>query len=307
MIETLLAGLGEPCPADWGFNVSVGIALIADHRKTLITVTDAQVNFGTFSADYAALKNKPIHKNWTVLIAGNDVEHADPILNRASDILRQSPPENPIDVANAVDEAFSERIHNEINNSILRKRGFDVDSFREKRKQKCTPSVYLSLCSRIDQVKISLKFLVCGFDGGGEAHIFLVDGEHAPKNYDRLGMWAIGSGAHSALSFLAFHADQGAFGDLTTNEGAYLALGAKFMAETSSDVGKKAAFIMIFENGTFSNRRSVPYPLITKMKEEIWIPEGMPRLPENIEERMSKYILTRDEYRMTETGGAAAK
>jgi hypothetical protein len=282
--------LEEPKSSRLGWNMSIGIALLCNAEQTLVMVTDSKVDFGSYSADFATNKNVPIHKEWSVLFAGNDVEHARPIIDMASSFLRANPPQDAIDVANAVDEAFAERLSIEITNKVLRKRGFTAESFVEKGKQKCTPSVYLSLCSRIDQIKISLKFLVCGFDHKGRGHIFLVDGESAPKSYDPVDMWAIGSGAFSAMSFLAFHADQGNFGKLSLERAVYLTVGAKFMAETAEGVGSKAAFVIIREHGV-EGFRSVKYSDIERIRQEIWKPEGMPKLPENLEGRIGPLIV----------------
>jgi hypothetical protein len=196
------------------------------------------------------------------------------------------------EVANAVDQAYGERLQQEINNKVLRKRGFTVESFLEKGKQKCTPSAYLSLCNRIDQVRFSLRFLICGFDAKKEGHIFSVDGDGTPKCYDDIGMWAIGTGASAALSSLAFHKNNLDFGLSSTEEEiVYFALAAKFMAESAGSVGK-ATFISVHRPG--SELRYISYT-DRLLVEKIWKVEGRPRCPDKLADRVKGIVKTREE------------
>jgi 20S proteasome alpha/beta subunit len=292
----LFKGLAAPRPADWGLRVSVCIALMCNDSKAIVTVSDAKVTFGGYSADRVAVKNVPMHKNCAVMFAGDDVEHAAPILERTweltlASIKKQSKDErpSPAEIADMVDQAYSERLQREIAAKVLRKRGFDVDSFRDKGKLKCTPSAYLSLCSRIDQVNISLEFLVCGFDKEGKAHIIRVDGKSAPKSYDPIGMWAIGSGAYSAMSWLAFHADRRHVSRYESLEtAAYFALTAKFMSEASGDVGKET-FTIILEPD--KQTKYVSYAGANSIR-AFWEDQGMPPLPAGIKEEVGQVIST---------------
>jgi len=109
MLSALLSKLPASMVADWRFGrMSVCIAVLCNDKKTLICVSDNKVNFGTFSADTIAMKDIPIYKKCTALVAGNDMEHATPILQRAVQIIyADSTPKSPEDVANSVDQAFA--------------------------------------------------------------------------------------------------------------------------------------------------------------------------------------------------------
>lgn len=281
----------EPTPADWGFKVSVCIAVLCNEKRSIVTVSDEKITFGNFSADHAVMKVSWLNERWAALYAGNDVEHAGPIVNRSWQLLRgqEDLPDDGEAIANAVDQAYGERLSREVANRVLRKRGFDVDGFRDHGKAKCTPSVYLSLCSRIDQVSLSLKFLVCGFTKDNDGHIYCVDGESAPKCYDHVGMWAVGSGAYAAMSSLAFRADRQHLNTSTSvEEAVYFALEAKFMAESSGDVGKEGVFVMILDSDS-NQIRSMMDTDSDKIK-EIWKKEAVPRVPGKLAERIAPLI-----------------
>jgi len=299
--------------ADWGFKVSVCIAVLCNSYKTIVSVSDYKVGFGDFSADNLAQKRHQIWAGSQVLFAGNDVEHAMPILERANHILetqtedlllklkRERESKGPegildghhelpsyIDVVDAIDKAYGERLQSEITKKVLRKRGFDVNTFRETGKQKCTPSAYLALLSRIDQIKISLKFIVLGFTENGEGHIYSVDGESSPKCYDSIGMWAIGSGAHAALSSLAFHVNRVSLNVYSSIEKAtYFAMAAKFMAESSSEVGTGATDVYINQKEGKVLHVSTSSIAIIR---DLWERQGAPRVPENLDKVMKDHI-----------------
>ncbi|HEV7220215.1 MAG TPA: hypothetical protein VGN39_15185, partial [Terriglobales bacterium] len=76
-------------PADWGFKVSVCLALACNGGDSIVTVCDKKVDFGDYSADRTAVKNISFGKSALVLFAGNEVEHADPIIETAYDISRK--------------------------------------------------------------------------------------------------------------------------------------------------------------------------------------------------------------------------
>lgn len=261
-------------------------------------VSDRKVSFGsTFSADNLTVKDVPFSLDTWALVAGNDVEYSGPILKRAGDILFEQHSNNlkpgVSDAADAVDQALAEKLHTEISRRVLRKRGFDVNTFRDHGKQKCTPSAYLSLCARIDQIKLSLRFLVCGFDDEGEGHIYSVDGETASKCYDSIGMWAIGSGSPSALSCLAFHIDRSEMSKfMSPEEVTYFAITAKFMAEASGDVGKKSTFVTVEKKG--EKTRYVRQDGVDAIR-SIWEEEGCPRAPKDLSTQMAPLTYASDD------------
>jgi len=276
MLSHLLPKQPAPRTADWRFaRMSVCIAVLCEERRRLVTVTDTKVNFGVFSADTVAMKDVPIYRRCTALIAGNDTEHANSILDRATQLLySDGKPKSPSEVADIVDQALAERVNREIETKILRKRGFTVETFLEKGKQKCTPSAYLSLCNRIDQISLSLRFLICGFDAKGLGHIYSVDGKTAPANYDSIGFWAIGSGAQAALSSLV-----SAY--MSKEEGVYFALTAKFMAESSDEVGKKGALVTTFDASAEHKLEYVDLEGQDKIR-SLWGEYGAPRVPKGV-------------------------
>ncbi|HEV2491345.1 MAG TPA: hypothetical protein VGT03_16190 [Candidatus Acidoferrales bacterium] len=293
MIMTPFSKTPAPRAADWGFSVTIGIGIIAEMGRSIITVTDRKVDFGSYGADRAVDKVHLLvahhvgeHDDfcalWFALLAGDDVEYVEPIVIRAKELLNHSSDHPASEIVDALDSAFAESIRKQIENKVLRKRGFTSKSFAETGKQKCPSSAYLTLCERIDRVKLNIKFLLGGYDVSNNAHLFEIDGENAPKCYDSLGMWAIGSGAYTALSCLSYYVNKfGALNRKSTEEALFFALGAKFMAESSGTVGRDT----LAEIVTFDNVRTVGNKTVDSVR-EIWDSEASLRVPSDIENRI---------------------
>ncbi len=279
----------------WGWRVSICLAAFFGNGEGIVVASDEKVSFGNYSAENAAIKTQPLLKNWEVLYAGDDVEHVPVIIRRARHLLKDfKKPPNIGEIVGALDTAYKERIHHEIEARVLRKHGFTVDTFRDRGKQKCTATVYNNLCERISRVEVSLKFLLCGFDTIGQGHIFEVNGQSAPRCYDHIGMWAIGSGAHAALSSLAFQKDSGNYRESSMEQVIYHVCEAKFMAESSGDVGRDSTILLVLMKD--KSTKWIPPSIINSKIKAAWKKEGAPRIPENICGDIGKVVLSFDEW-----------
>jgi hypothetical protein len=288
----LLSKLPAPGTADWGFDVSVGIVVM--QQKEIVCISDMKATFADFSADHAAVKAIRVYRNWFVVYAGNDVEYAPVILSDMRSLLgKDDPPfKSAKQVRTALHDAYWVTIHRQIENRVLRKLKFSTDSFRDTGSKKCTATVYNNLCAKIDRVELSLQFLLYGFSENGHPHIFLVDGSNEPKCYDEIGVWAIGSGAHAALSSLAFHINRKELDkfDQQTERAVYFACEAKFMAESSGHVGKDAAVLTIHRaKDTPTEVRFLLEKEIAAIK-DIWNAEGAPRIPPNVQGQLAPLV-----------------
>jgi ATP-dependent protease HslVU (ClpYQ) peptidase subunit len=277
--------------ADWGYNVTICIAALCENSEKIILASDAKVSFGDFSADGAVLKMGALFARWLTLFAGEDVEHIPFILTRAHDLLfaarrKKGAIPTPAQVANALQRAYEERLEAQIEARVLRRYGYTVKTFRDEGKKKCTASVYNGLCSKIANVKISLRFLLAGFDANNKGHIIGGGGEEAPTDYTALGFWAIGTGAEAALSSLIYHRERQHISSSAPVEPClYVVCASKFMSESARDVGKFTAV------STVSMADGFHTPHVNPIR-KIWENEGAPRLPKNLDARIKPLIVT---------------
>jgi len=282
--------------ADWGFNVTVCIAAICNDHKTIVLASDSKVSFADFSSDMAVLKFETLFTHWLTLFAGEDTEHIPFILERAHELLlatlkRKSASPTPTQVANALQRAYDERLDAEITAKVLRRYNFTGKSFRDEGKRKCTASVYNSICTKIALVKLSLKFLIVGFDSKKEPRIMVGGGEETPMDYTRLGFWAIGSGADAALSSLMYHRQRQQISTMISVEQCvYVVAASKYMAESARDVGEHTSMMTLDMSPALNTIMDNPI-------RKIWKEEGAPRLPQNLESRIRPLIVTPEQAR----------
>jgi 20S proteasome alpha/beta subunit len=266
--------------------MTVAIAVLCDDHESIVFACDRKATFADFSADHAAFKIVRLYRRHWVLSAGDDVEYAEDILREAGDALdAKEKLQTPKQVADALNDAYWNALHAQIESRVLRKHKFTVDSFRDSGSKKCTATVYNNLCAKIERVELSLRFMLIGFSASGRGHIYVVDGSESPKCYTSIGVWAIGSGEHAALSSLAFHIERSELSKYrtSTEDAVYFACEAKFMAESSGHVGKDDATV-----GIVSSRDKDPSEIallpsqdLARVK-ELWKTQGAPRVPPNI-------------------------
>lgn len=287
-----ISARSAPKPSDYGLNVTVCIAAMCESGRKIVAASDQMVTFGDFSADGVALKSDPIHRDWHVLFAGDDIGHVRPILSQVKYVLHTAYKNRQTRVDGEVrfvlEMAYQDRLNAEIEARVLKRNGFTAKTFARNGVKLLTAERYHHLCARIDKVDLGCVFLVAGFDPQGDGHIFSLDGGRLAKSRDEVGFWAIGSGAHPAVSSLAFHAhyhDFNQHSDLATC--VYHVLEAKFMAQSNGFVGEKT-FLAVFEFKQW-NKYLLPFD-IEKIRKR-WKQSGAPRVPRGAKEYISEALM----------------
>jgi len=309
MIGSPLSKLPVPRVADRGFgNVTICIAALASSGEKIVVATDRKVAFGVFSADSAVQKTEPIIERNMVLIAGNDVARSGTIFNKARTRLRESWSRD----ANVIAETLFEECNAErdriIEASVLRKRGFTWEMFRKQGNSLCTEAVYYEIESEIADVRLSLDFLIAGFDETETPHLRYTNWCTPPENYDSLGFYAIGTGANSAIGSLAHAVEYLHFNKrMAVEDVVYHVLAAKFMSESAQDVGRDT-FLAVAGKGipdakTESERKNIFFLSLfgaIDFIRERWEKEGAPRVPKGITAAIKDLLVSADEIKTSE-------
>lgn len=252
----------------------------------IVAVSDHMLSTREFSGDDLALKNQPIHRNWYALWA-NDVSYIPLILDRAHRALIQNSNPTQHDVAEAMYEAHNTILIREINNQLLARYGYDLHSFREQGKNQLTTTAYNSIHKTIRDLTLGVDFLVCGFDEHKDAHIFTLENNCAVKSCDAAGFWAIGSGAHSALGSMFFHATKNAFNqNAELGDALYVACEKKFMAESAHGVGG-GTFVTVLQPDKWVG---YSYAADFDNFKKKWLTEYAPKIPHEGKEILLKFI-----------------
>jgi len=283
----MLGHLDTPRLAEWGFRVTLCAAALSDSSTKIIAVTDLKIGLGSFAGDFGSLKSTRLYSDWAIMYAGDDVESVPFIIDYAKNLLMASKtPPSPHGIARAIDKAYSHRVQEVVEAKVLRRFGYTAESFRKLGKRQMTSSVYNTLCSRIAEVKLKIKFLITGFDERKRGHILVAGNDEPPTEYTSLGFFAIGNGAPAALSSLLFHKSRRRIAPQIPDALAlYFLCEAKFMAE-SGDVGQ-ATFITILDSKNPSEPKMVTDAEAIR---KIWEEEGAPRVPHGTALRLRRFI-----------------
>jgi len=199
--------------------MTICIANVCEGGKAVISTSDHKVTIGSISAEGVGRKESVITDKWTVLVAGDDMTHARPIVTRIKEIVKKGDGSVGA-LAAALGDAYDERLQLQIEAKYLKRFAMTIEDFRDHGKEKLSATLYDQIVSQISQETLRCQFLVCGFEDNNpdEGHIICLDEDGAPGIYDDVGFWAIGSGAPLALSSLAFHANQSGLNRHTTLE-----------------------------------------------------------------------------------------
>ncbi len=304
MFSHLLSKLPASRPADWGHRVTVCIAAFSEPENKIALVSDSKVAFNEFSADGAVQKNVPLLGEYVVMVAGNDAARAPAIYNRVRKRVTSADAEID-EVAEVLFEECQRERDRITEAKVLSKHGYDAKTFRDKGKNLCTASVFFDIHSAMTQVSVSLDFLLVGFDEDGQPHIRFVNYETPPEDYDALGFYAIGTGAHAALSSLAHAVENLSLArHLPIEEIFYYTMAAKFMSESARDVGKDTFAVVVRHN-----ERPL-FPTVFGGHDylrEQWKLNGAPRMPHGIREAIGDILFRSNEDDSIESLTRAAK
>jgi len=272
-------------PADWGANVTVCIAAMANSGGSIIIAADQMISTQMTTADGVALKIFGVHPNWAVMSAG-DMTQVAPILYAVRESLKDKEPLHA-EVERAVVDAYKERLITEEEDQVLGRFGLTVKNFLSTGLKSFGDANFSQIVAELGQITLGVELLAAGYDVKGLPHIFSVSHPGKVENHDVTGFWAIGSGQYSALGSLYFHSYNKR---ISPQEALFHVCEAKFMAERASGVGPASSVLCIGPEG----RGEIGVQEIIDLKEirKIWEKEARPRMPKKLRDRMAIIIGT---------------
>jgi len=117
---------------------------------------------------------------------------------------------------------------------VLGRFGMDMESFIKSGKRRFTESVFRDLYDEIKRTELGCEFIIFGFDGNSEPHLFTVEEPGKDLVHDKPGFCCIGSGKYAADGMLLYLGQNTFKNDYETIANVYA---AKFMAEKVAGVG----------------------------------------------------------------------
>jgi 20S proteasome alpha/beta subunit len=262
--------------------MTVCIAGIGALDRDIIAVSDQRLTYTYLSADSSTtMKVYGLHRHWMAMFSGNDIGNVKPILERVKREVAAHPDATTrVEVARQFRNAYKAHRTTLIEERVLAHLGMSLAEFRKTGFDQLGPSAFEDLRHKVEATKVDCDFLVCGFSDDKTPQLFVIS-DTGLSYYDTAGFWAIGEGAYSAISSLAFRQYHRA---LSREESLYLLLEAKFMAESSPSVGRGTTVIALNVDGggTIYSEGDI------ETVREIWMNDGRPRMPDDLTNRIPK-------------------
>jgi hypothetical protein len=248
------------------------VCIAAITRERLIaTTSDTMVSTYLSSTDGSTVKVETIHKDWSAMMAADDMTQCVLIIQRAEKYFRGRA--NTLqNVRASFKKAYQQHLGERAADIVLGRFSMDMDAFTKSGKRRFTEAQFNTLCAEIRAVKLGCQFLVHGFDEAQQPHIFIVDDPGADSVYDKPGFCSIGSGLYAATGLL-YHLGQTV--DCDVSQTVFNVLAAKFMAEKSAGIGKET---YLFVKKYRCNMFSAASWLIPTTR-EMWEKSGQPKVP----------------------------
>jgi 20S proteasome alpha/beta subunit len=212
--------------------VTVCVAGLCDGGKGIILVADKMIGMGMIEAEPEIKKIIQIHRNWWVLIAGNDIAPVFDILDTARSSLQRRRSDVATVMA-ALEGSYQQKRLHDAESVHLKTIGWTLERFNREG---------YSTLPQADQIQKSLReffldieLLVAGFGPEGKGHIFVLDGGVA-KRCDLPGFATIGTGGRGVL-YMMYYRKYSA--SLKAREALYYCIEGKYFGELAPGVGLK--------------------------------------------------------------------
>ncbi len=220
------------------------VAALCDQAKSIILVSDKMVGMGMIEGQPDIMKVFWLHKDWRLMIAGDDIAPAFPIV----DDIRAKLGKKSVSVSRMMKTAYecyraereglAEAIH-------LAPLGWTMKQFNSPQASAVLQSSRKEIATKLANQRLEVDLIVAGFDDRGKGHVFSLegyDGRGRPSRHDIPGYHAIGSGAVGATYMMAYREVSSS---MPLRLVLYYAIEGKFFGERAGGVGTRTdAFIM---------------------------------------------------------------
>jgi len=184
------------------------VAALCDDSKAIVLAADKMIGLGMIESEPSITKIFKIHRDWWVMVAGNDIAPAFDIVDAAK---RELAGKNSVSVGAAsrtVYECYVEKRSEQAEAQFLTPLGWTLKKFNSNHSTSVIPDASrVDIANRIQNHFLQVSLLVAGFDRQGDGHIFAVedyDNRGAPRRWDIPGYSAIGSGSRGAIYMMAW-------------------------------------------------------------------------------------------------------
>jgi 20S proteasome alpha/beta subunit len=239
-------------PPPWRKWMTCCVATLCDEGESIVLVSDRMIGTSMIESEPQINKVIVLHKTWRVMLAGNDIAPALPIIENARAILVGTVPSLK-EVCDAVYQSYQVERAKLVEAIYLAPRGWTLKDFNSPKASILPESLREEIGTKIAAKKVEVGFIVAGFDDKGRGHIFSIDDYEErgkPRIQDLPGYHAIGSGADAAGYMMAYREVSA---KLPLRLALYYAVEGKYFGEQASGVGTKTD-VLVMRSGKPSFR-----------------------------------------------------
>jgi len=222
------------------------VAALCDDREAIVLAADKMIGFGMIESEPSISKIFRIHKDWWVLIAGNDIAPAFDILDAAKRKLVGKKDVSVDAAATAVYGSYIDKREQRAEAQFLTPLGWTLKVFNSNQSSGVIPdATRVAVLNRVQNYYLQVSLLVAGFDGTGHGHIFAIDDDDnrgVPRRWDIPGYHAIGSGSQGATYMMAWRELSPT---LSVREALYYVAEGKYFGEHASGVGTRTDLFVL--------------------------------------------------------------
>lgn len=211
------------------------VAAVCDDGNAIVLVADKMIGVGYIESELEITKMRPLHREWWMLFAGDDISPVFDIVDYAKSRIDQTKPATIAEVQEAVKAAFAQKRMDNAEALYLGPIGWDIGRFN--REGNSLLSDFSEIKAKINDYALNIELLVAGFDSEKGCLFALCGyGENRgiPTRSDIPGFDAVGSGSVAAMTMMYYR-------DLSyktgVREAVYYALEGKYFGEQASGVG----------------------------------------------------------------------
>jgi 20S proteasome alpha/beta subunit len=184
------------------------VASLCDDRKAIVFAADKMVGMGMIESEPNIKKILRVHRDWWVMLAGNDVS---PAFDIVDNVKRNLAHESAVSVelaSQVVSESYKKKRAEIAEATYLVPLGWTLKQFNSRSSIGVIPdATRTSIGNLIANYCLSFCLLVAGFNSHGQGHLFSVDDDENrgdPRRHDIPGYHAIGSGGYGATYMMAY-------------------------------------------------------------------------------------------------------
>jgi 20S proteasome alpha/beta subunit len=219
--------------------MTVCVAMLCDKSNALVLVADKMVGVGYIETEPDIKKLIELHKDWSVMFAGDDITPVSNVVDRVKAGLASEQSLNVQDVISSMQASYEKERDDEADDLYLSPRKWTREQFRTEGKQLLPETLYADIEEKLARHELEIELLVAGFDKSGVGHIFCLDSKvkrGIPQRCDMLGFCAVGGGSVGATYMMYYRKCSP---QMKIREALYYAIEAKYFGEYAGNVGMK--------------------------------------------------------------------